>query len=345
MRNVSIISGSSHKELARGIADYLGVELSEVVLGKFSNQETSVEIRQSVRNKHVYIIQSGCGKVNDNFIELLILIQACLMGSASKISVVTPLFPYSRQSEVSQKRRLQWITENKGENKEGFGGYREWCPRNGTLISNLIQSAGANHLIAMDLHDPQYQGFFKIPVDLVFAEPCIISYIKSNIPNWRSSIIVSPDAGGAKRAASICNKLGLSFALIHTENSENADGGSSMGLVGNVSGKTAIIIDDILDTGSTLKMASELLLLHGAKDVYAIVIHGIFSGDSIDMINSSPIKSIACTNSVPQEQFKTLCPKLTTIDVSAILGETIRRSFYGESVSQLFLYEENFDKI
>ncbi|OMJ07532.1 Ribose-phosphate pyrophosphokinase 2 [Smittium culicis] len=346
MKDLALISGSSHPSLAKGIADHLGIELLPVKLGKFSNQETSVEVAQSVRNKHIYIIQSACGNVNDHLIELMILIQACLMGSARKISVVTPLFPYSRQSEVSQKKRLELCASI---NFKGFPpiiilfyislGYKEWCPRNGTLICKLIESAGADHLITMDLHDAQYQGFFKIPVDLVFAEPCIINHIKLNIPDWRNSIIVSPDAGGAKRAASICNKLGLGFALIHQESNTNSDGSGSMGLVGAVSGRVAIIMDDILDTGNTLKVASEMLRAHGAIKIYAIVIHGLFTMDSIKTINSSCIDSIACTNTVPQDDNLKKCPKLCIIDVSNILAETIRRSFNGESVSHLFVYE------
>ncbi|OLY77669.1 Ribose-phosphate pyrophosphokinase 2 [Smittium mucronatum] len=314
MKDLVLISGSSHQALSKGIANYLGIDLLPVKLGKFSNKETSVEIIQSVRNKHVYVLQSACGNINDNLIELMILIQACLMGSARKISVVTPLFPYSRQSEHSQSKRL------------------ETC--------SPLAVKGADHLIAMDLHDAQYQGFFKIPVDLVFAEPCIISYIKHNIPDWKNSIIVSPDAGGAKRAASICNKLGLNFALIHKESSSNRDGenNESMGLIGAVSGRVAIIMDDILDTGKTLKVASDMLRLHGASKIHAIVIHGLFTMDAINLINNSYIDDIAVTNSVPQDQNSELCPKLHVIDVSHILGETIRRSFNGESVSHLFLH-------
>ncbi|PVU89350.1 hypothetical protein BB561_005408 [Smittium simulii] len=336
MRNVCIISGSSHKSLSQGIADYLCVELVLVKLGKFSNQETSVEIKESVRNKHVYIIQSCCGNVNDNYVELLILIQACLMGSASKISVVTPLYFYSRQPSVDKTISLidPSIVEQNFSNTK----YQKWCPRNGTLISSLIESAGANHLITLDLHDPQYQGYFKIPVDVVYSEPCILNYIKSNISNWKTSIVVSPDAGGAKRVASICNKLNLGFALIHRENSEGSD---SMGLVGEVTGKSVILVDDIIDSGNTLKMAIDVLSLHGVKEIHVIAIHGIFSGNCLEIMNSSPIKSIACTNSVPQEDHLLICPKLVTIDTSNIIGETIRRSFHGESIAQIFLYEKN----
>ncbi|PIA12520.1 ribose-phosphate pyrophosphokinase 1-like protein [Coemansia reversa NRRL 1564] len=362
MKNIVLLTGSSHPSLARRISESLGVELSRCNLGKFSNQESSVEIKDSVREKHVYIIQSGCGRVNDNVIELFILIQACRMGSAKRITVVTPLFPYSRQSERSQKKRLpqhQIGTEimssllQTGETSpslpqgafaqsfmgmtSGEGGYRQWCARAGTLVANLLQAAGADHLIAMDLHDPQYQGFFHIPVDLIYAEPSIIQWIRSEVPNWRQAVVVSPDAGGAKRATSICNKLNLDFALIHKEDLANTE---SMGLVGEVEGRPAIILDDIIDSGSTVGLASEILKRHGATDIYAIAVHGVFSGPALEIIGRSPVTAVACTNTVPQEEFRRQCPKLKTIDIAPMLGEIIRRTFYGESVTQLFVHEE-----
>ncbi|KAJ2226509.1 ribose-phosphate pyrophosphokinase [Coemansia sp. RSA 1722] len=365
MKNIVLLTGSSHPKLARKISETLGVELSECKLGKFSNQETSVEIKSSVREKHVYIIQSGCGRVNDNLIELFILIQACRMGSAKRITVVTPLFPYSRQSEKSQRKRLPQhqigseimnsLTHNnessptmpQGVFAQSFmgmssaeGGYREWCARAGTLVSNLLQAAGTDHLIAMDLHDPQYQGFFQIPVDLIYAEPCITQWIRSEITNWRQAVVVSPDAGGAKRATSICNKLNLDFALIHKEDLGNTK--ESMGLVGEVNGRPAIILDDMIDSGSTIGLASEILKRHGASEIYAIAVHGVFSGPALEIINKSPVDIVACTNTVPQEDFRKQCPKLRTIDIAPMLAEIIRRTFYGESVTQLFVHDEQF---
>ncbi|KAJ2784161.1 ribose-phosphate pyrophosphokinase [Coemansia javaensis] len=363
MRNIVLLTGSSHPQLAQRISDSLGVELSSCKLGKFSNQETSVEIKDSVREKHVYIIQSGCGRVNDNLVELLILIQACRMGSARRVTVVTPLFPYSRQSERSQKKRLPQNqigseimnsllqtsdsspTLPQGSFAQSFmgmgaaeSGYRQWCARAGTLVANLLQAAGADHLIAMDLHDPQYQGFFQIPVDLIYAEPSIIQWIRSEIPNWRQAVVVSPDAGGAKRATSICNKLNLDFALIHKEDRANTK--ESMGLVGEVEGRPAIILDDMIDSGSTIGLASEILKRHGASDIYVIAVHGVFSGPALEIINRSPITAVACTNTVPQEEFRSQCAKLRTIDIAPMLAEIIRRTFYGESVTQLFVHDE-----
>ncbi|OMH86250.1 Ribose-phosphate pyrophosphokinase 5 [Zancudomyces culisetae] len=264
------------------------------------------------------------------------------MGSARRISVVTPLFPYSRQSKLSQRRRLLKSHANEPtEEIEGLKtGYKSWAATSGTLIASLIQESGADHLIVMDLHEPQYQGFFTIPVDSVYAEPVIINYIKTSIPNWRSAVVVSPTAGGAKRATSISNKLHLQFALVHNAGDRYQQESEAVGLVGDVTDRVTIMIDDMIDTASTMLNASKMLKAHGAKEIHVIVIHGIFSSDSIDKINKSSIDTIACTNSVPQDDFRSLCPKLQTIDVSTILGETIRRSFNGESVTKLYEYDE-----
>ncbi|KAJ1920528.1 ribose-phosphate pyrophosphokinase [Mycoemilia scoparia] len=391
MRNLSIVCGSSHKELGAKIAEILGVHTAECKLGKFSNQESSVEIKHSVRDKHVYLIQSGCGHVNDNLIELLILIQACRMGSAKKISVVLPLFPYSRQSDRLQKKRLMTTTHsnnastssvqsptsltngdatssklngNAHEKLNGLAspptngtsivsggrymfhstshdsGYKQWCARPGTLVARLIQEAGANHLITMDLHHPQYQSFFDIPLDQIYAEPCIIRFIRSEISFWRSAIVVSPDAGGAKRATSVANQLGLEFALIHREHRDNDS--ECTGLVGEVTNRPVIIIDDLIDTADTVCMAANILKHHGATRICAIATHGIFSKNAMENLNNSPIEMIACTNTVPQEEFRAQCPVLKTIDISGILAEAVRRTFFGESLSHLFIHEKLF---
>ncbi|KAJ1677205.1 ribose-phosphate pyrophosphokinase, partial [Spiromyces aspiralis] len=354
---------------------------------------------------------SGCGHVNDNLVELLILIQACRMGSAKKISVVLPLFPYSRQSDRLQKKRLIAIdqagprlqhdtsSESNNSNSNGnslsgrststaqlngvFGQlsvqdkdewadacaralldegkdpdhivnsinfhttasphenrYKQWCARPGTLVARLIQEAGANHLITMDLHHPQYQSFFDIPLDQIYAEPCIIRFIRSEIPVWRSAVIVSPDAGGAKRATSIANQLGLEFALIHRESRSNHS--ECTGLVGEVNNRPVIIIDDMIDTAETVSIATRILKHHGATKIYVIATHGIFSNRALETINSSPIEMVACTNTVPQAEFRAMCPILHTIDISGILAEAIRRTFFGESLSNLFVHEKLF---
>ncbi|RKP38112.1 ribose-phosphate pyrophosphokinase 1 [Dimargaris cristalligena] len=342
MRNIKVFSGSSNLPLAQAVCERLGIALGQVNLKKFSNMETNVEIKESVRDQHVYIIQSACGKVNDNFMELLIMIAACKTASAKRVSVVLPCFPYSRQADVpynsNRKDRaicppLSPMAQSYFVNADSKG-YRHWVARSGTLIANMLTAAGADHIITMDLHDPQFQGYFDIPVDQIYAEPSIIQYIVSEIPGYERAVIVSPDAGGAKRATSICNKLRLDFALIHKESKPGSRVG--MGLVGDVKGKVAIIIDDMADTFGTVGLAAEVLQQHGATQIYGIVTHGLLSGPAIDILNNSPICRFATTNTVPQDEKRRLCAKIDVIDVSTTFAEAIRRTHNGESVSLLF---------
>ncbi|CAG8784162.1 8846_t:CDS:2, partial [Gigaspora margarita] len=291
----------------------IGIDLSRVMVLKYSNQETSVTIGESVRDEDVFIIQSGCGEINDNIMELLIMINACKTASARRITAVIPCFPYARQDKKDKSR----------------------APISAKLVANMITVAGANHVITMDLHASQIQGFFNVPVDNLYCEPSMLNYIKINVPEWKNSIIVSPDAGGAKRATSIADRLNLDFALIHKER-KKANEVSRMVLVGDVNGKIAILVDDMADTCGTLKMAAETLKNNGAVKVYAIVAHGILSGNAIDVINDSCLEKLVVTNTIPHDDKKLICTKIDTIDISSTLAEAIRRTHNGESVSFLF---------
>ncbi|KAI9889487.1 MAG: ribose-phosphate pyrophosphokinase [Vezdaea aestivalis] len=221
-------------------------------------------------------------------------------------------------------------------------GYKQWVAQAGTLVADLLTSAGADHVITMDLHDAQYQGFFDIPVDNLYGRPLLKRYIETDVPNYKEAIIVSPDAGGAKRATAIADKLGLQFALIHKErrptkitDRQNA----TMMLVGQVAGKTAILVDDLADTSNTITRAAKLLKKEGATKVIALLTHGVLSGDAIARINASALDQVIVTNSVPQDEHKRLCPKLKSLDVSGIFAEAIRRVHHGESISVLFKYD------
>lgn len=313
MPNIKVFSGSSHPDLAQKIVDRLGIELGRVVTKKFSNLETCVEIGESVRGEDVYIVQSGCGEINDNLMELLIMINACKIASASRVTAVIPCFPYARQDKKDKGR----------------------APISAKLIANMFTVAGADQIITMDLHASQIQGFFDIPVDNLYAEPAILKWIKENIPDWRNSIIVSPDAGGAKRVTSIADRLNVEFAMIHKER-KKANEVASMVLVGDVKDRIAILLDDIADTCGTLCYATDKLLQAGATKVYAIVTHGIFSGPAIDRINMSEFEAVVSTNTIPQDEKMKNCPKIETIDVSMIFAEAVRRTHNGESVSYLF---------
>ncbi|CUM66744.1 uncharacterized protein PRCAT00004425001 [Priceomyces carsonii] len=440
MRNLVVLGGSSHPELTHSICRNLTLRQGVVDSKKFSNGETSIEIEDSMREKDVFIVQSGCGDVNDNFIELLIMIAACKTASAKRVTAVLPVFPYSRQPDVPHAASLtgapsimttkdqytyeslpgtprymsqndydipnmptppplninsnnllekaaannmrQQPSTNPNDATSAFkatsimtnsaspniasvdvygktdSGYKQWISPNGTLIANLLTTAGADRCITMDLHDPQFQGFFDIPVDNLYSRPLLKHYIVDYIPNYQECVIVSPDSGGAKRATSVADALGCSFALIHKERRAKAASvppssaasntittqprnpsamvATTM-LVGEVKDRVCVLVDDLVDTSYTITRAAKLLKDQGARYVYALVTHGIFSGDAINRINKSAIDKVITTNSVPQlETMRSLDSKFEVLDVSRIFAEAIRRIHNGESVSMLF---------
>ncbi|KAI6174142.1 Ribose-phosphate diphosphokinase [Aphelenchoides besseyi] len=313
MPNIKVFSGSSHKDLTRQICERLQLEVSKASLKKFSNRETNVEIGESVRGEDVFIIQSGSGEVNDHLMEMLIMINACKIASASRVAAVIPCFPYARQDKKDKSR----------------------APISAKLVANMLSVAGADHIITMDLHASQIQGFFDIPVDNLYAEPAILKYIRENIANWQDAVIVSPDAGGAKRVTSIADRLNVDFALIHKER-KRANEVENMTLVGNVTDKVAILVDDMADTCGTICLAADKLVEAGAKKVYAVCVHGVFSGPALDRLNRSVFEAVVVTNTIPQDENRRRCPKIQCIDISMILAEAIRRTHNGESVSYLF---------
>ncbi|KAF1749175.1 hypothetical protein GCK72_025642 [Caenorhabditis remanei] len=295
------------------ICDRLQQEVAKATLKKFSNKETSVELQESVRGKDVYLVQTAAGEVNDNLIELLIMIAACKTASSSRITAVIPTFPYARQDKKDKSR----------------------APISAKLVANMLTTAGADHIITMDLHASQIQGFFDIPVDNLYAEPAILKFIKESIPDWQTSVVVSPDAGGAKRVTSIADRLNVDFALIHKER-KRANEVEKMTLVGSVEGKVAILVDDMADTCGTICMAADKLVEAGAEKVYAFCVHGVFSGPALTRLNASKFEAVVVTNTMPQEENMKMCSKIQCIDISMILAEAIRRTHNGESVSYLF---------
>lgn len=313
---IKVLAGNSHCALSNAIARTLGIKVSRIVTNRSSNEESIITIGETVRDEDIYIIQTGSGEteINDHLMELLMMIRACKNASARRITAVIPSFPYARQDRKDKSRAC--ITAK--------------------LVANLLQTSGADHVITMDLHASQIQGFFRIPVDNLYSEPSVINYIKENI-GYRDAIIISPDAGGAKRAASLADKLDLKFALIHKER-QKANEVSKMVLVGDVEGKICIIVDDMADTCGTLVKAADTLLNHGAEKVMAIVTHGILSGNAIENINGSRLDKVVCTNTVPFDDKMKRCSRLAKIDISPTLAEAIRRLHNGESVSYLFTH-------
>ncbi|XP_012525294.1 ribose-phosphate pyrophosphokinase 1 isoform X5 [Monomorium pharaonis] len=334
MPNIKVFSGTSHPDLAQRIVDRLGIDIGKVVTKKFSNLETCVEIGESVRGEDVYIVQSGSGEVNDNLMELLIMINACKIASASRVTAVIPCFPYARQDK-KDKGGDGGDSKNQIVMKSNEWKFRSRAPISAKLVANMLSVAGADHIITMDLHASQIQGFFDIPVDNLFAEPAVLKWIKENIVEWRNSIIVSPDAGGAKRVTSIADRLNVEFALIHKER-KKANEVASMVLVGDVKDRVAILVDDMADTCGTICHAAEKLLEAGATKVYAILTHGIFSGPAISRINNACFEAVVVTNTIPQDGHMKDCPRIQCIDVSMMFAEAVRRTHNGESVSYLF---------
>jgi ribose-phosphate pyrophosphokinase len=334
MPNIKVFSGTSHPDLAQRIVDRLGIDIGKVVTKKFSNLETCVEIGESVRGEDVYIVQSGSGEVNDNLMELLIMINACKIASASRVTAVIPCFPYARQDK-KDKGGDGGDSKNQIVMKSNEWKFRSRAPISAKLVANMLSVAGADHIITMDLHASQIQGFFDIPVDNLFAEPAVLKWIKENIVEWRNSIVVSPDAGGAKRVTSIADRLNVEFALIHKER-KKANEVASMVLVGDVKDRIAILVDDMADTCGTICHAAEKLLEAGATKVYAILTHGIFSGPAISRINNACFEAVVVTNTIPQDGHMKDCPKIQCIDVSMMFAEAVRRTHNGESVSYLF---------
>lgn len=242
----------------------------------------------------VFVLQSTApGDVNDGLMELLIIINACKTASARRITAVIPNYPYARQDKKDKSR----------------------APITARLVANMIQTAGCNHVITMDLHASQIQGFFHVPVDNLYAEPSTLRWIRENYPVTRDCVIVSPDAGGAKRATSIADGLDLGFALIHKERARPNEV-SRMVLVGDVADKVAIIVDDMADTCGTLVKAAEVVIAHGAREAIAIVTHGILSGNAIEALNRSRLRKIVVTNTIPCEDKMRRCSRIEMIDIS-----------------------------
>ncbi|KAG0681890.1 ribose-phosphate pyrophosphokinase [Pichia californica] len=331
MRDIVIFSGSSNEPLVQRICQNLSLPQGKVLCKKFANGETSVQLETSVREKDVFILQSGAGNVNDYLIELLLMISACKMASARRINVIMPLFFYSRQMDMPAVKAGEIIKAKTETTTES------WIAQNGMLIANLLTSAGANHIITMDLHDSQYQGFFDIPVDNLYSKQLVQYYLANFIPKNGDCVIVSPDAGGAKRAAAIADSMSLSFALVHKERRIETNEDRSM-LVGDVENKDCVIVDDLVDTAGTLIKSAKLLKCNGANDIYAIVTHGLFSGEALNrMIETKLFKKIVTSNSVDQtERKKASNGMLDVLDVSRMFGEAIRRINNGESVSVIY---------
>ncbi|KAK4655695.1 ribose-phosphate pyrophosphokinase 1 [Podospora pseudocomata] len=289
---------------------------AEAELTQFSNGETSVRILTSVREKDVFVVQSGSPKINDTIMELLIMISACKGGSASKVTAVLPYFPYSRQSKKKSHRGA--ITAR--------------------MLANLLGVAGVKHIVTVDLHASQMQGFFKCPVDNLHAEPLIARWIRHNVPDWKEAVVVSKNAGGTKRVTSLADALKLNFGMVKEEILKPKVE-HMITLVGDVKGRSVFIVDDMIDKPGSWIAAAETVRKRGkAEKVYCIATHGVFGGDCLEQMQACDcIDTIVVTNSYPiPEEKARKASKLVVLDLSFLLAEAIRRNHYGESMSPLF---------
>ncbi|MCX8021660.1 MAG: ribose-phosphate pyrophosphokinase [Syntrophorhabdaceae bacterium] len=311
MNKLRIFSGNANVELAKKICSFLDVDLGRAKVGKFSDGEIQVEINESVRGMDTFLVQPTCPPVSDNLMELLIMLDALKRASASRITVVMPYYGYARQD-------------------------RKVVPRtsiSARLVANLITVAGASRVLAMDLHAGQIQGFFDIPVDHLYALPAQFEYLKKIEGDI---VIVSPDAGGVERARELAKRMNASIAIIDKRR-EKANVSKVMHIVGNVKGKTAIILDDMIDTGGTIVQAAEAIMEDGAIEVYACCTHPVLSGNAVEKIKNSCIKEMIATNTIPLSEEAKKLDRIKILDVSHILGEAIRRIHRDESVSSLFI--------
>ncbi|MFO7916301.1 MAG: ribose-phosphate pyrophosphokinase [Candidatus Krumholzibacteriales bacterium] len=307
--SIVLISGSANPALSESIAGYLDMELCKVETGRFSDGEIRVVINENIRGKDVFIIQPTFPPA-DNLMELLIMIDACYRASARRITAVIPYYGYGRQDRKDKPR----------------------VPISAKLVCNLLETAGAHRVLAFELHAAQIQGFFDIQVDNLFATPVFLEYIKGK--NLKDVTVVSPDVGGIKLGRSFAKKLNAKLAIVDKRRAR-PDSSNVMNIIGDVSGKDIIILDDIISTAGTITQAASALRSEGARRITAVASHPVFSGDALEKLNDSPIEEVVVTNSIPFDDFD-LCGKVRVVDLSELLGKAIMRIHNEESISVLF---------
>lgn len=301
---------NSNRELAEEISEHIGIPLGKCTVTQFSDGETQINIEESVRGYAVYVIQSTSEPVNENIMELLILIDALKRASAKTINIVIPYYGYARQDRKARSRE----------------------PITSKLVANLLETTGADRVLTLDLHAAQIQGFFDIPIDHLQAVPLLSEYIKQK--NLEDPIIVSPDHGGVVRARRMADRLKAPIGIIDKRRPK-PNVAEVMNIIGDIEGKTAIIVDDIIDTAGTMTLAADALIEKGAKAVYACVTHPVLSGPAIERIEHSKIEEMVVTNTIVLPEEKRIS-KLTQLSVASLFGDAIKRIHNNESVSVLF---------
>jgi len=310
-KELLIFSGRANIPLAKEICKYLHIPLGKSHIYDFSDGEIGVRITENVRGSDVFVVQPTCDPVNKNLMELLIMIDALKRSSAERITAVLPYYGYARQDRKVEPR----------------------VPITSKLVADLVTAAGTSRVLTMDLHAGQIQGFFNLPVDHLYAAPMLIEYIRKK--KIKDLVIVSPDAGGVERARAFAKKLNTTLAIIDKRR-DKPGVAKVMNIIGDIRGKRAMIVDDIIDTAGTLIEGTNALLENGAKEVYACCTHPVLSGPAIDRISNSPLKEVTVSNTIPLNDHQKSCNKIKVLSVSKLLGEAIKRIHSATSVSSLF---------
>ena len=309
---LKVFSGNAHPALSAEICEHLGVPLGAIRLGRFSDGEVRCQIRENVRGADVFVIQPTCRPVNDNLVELLIMLDALRRASAERITTVIPYYGYARQDRKDRPR----------------------VPITSKLVADLLVSAGTSRVLALDLHAGQIQGFFNIPVDHLYATPVTVDYFRKL--KLKDPVVVSPDPGGVERARAFAKRLRAPLAIIDKRR-EDADVVEVMNVIGQVAGKTCLLVDDLIDTGGTLVRGVSALMDKGAARVLACCTHGVFAGDAIARICDSPIEQVITTNSIPLSPESQKCSKIKVLSVAKLLAGAIRSIHEETSVSKFFV--------
>jgi ribose-phosphate pyrophosphokinase len=313
-----VFTGNANPALAAEVASHLGINLGAADVGRFSDGEVTVEIKQNVRARDVFVVQSTCAPTNENLMELLIMVDALKRSSAERISAVIPYFGYARQDRRPRSTRV---------------------PISAKVVANMLQAVGVSSVIMMDLHADQIQGFFDIPVDNIYASPVLLGDLRQR--QYDDLLVVSPDVGGVVRARALAKQLGCDLAIIDKRRPK-ANVSEVMHVIGDIEGRNCVIMDDMIDTAGTLVKAAEVLKERGAKKVYAYCTHPIFSGPAIERIaQGTALDEVVVTNTIPLSDAASQCPKIRQVSVAPLIAQTIGRIARGESVMSLFQEQEN----
>ncbi|HOQ00337.1 MAG TPA: ribose-phosphate diphosphokinase [Acetivibrio clariflavus] len=315
-KDIKIFAGNSNRKLAEEIAEKIGLPLGLAKVGKFSDGESAIHIEEVVRGSDVFIIQSTCPPANDNLVELLIMIDALKRASAGRITAVMPYFGYARQDRKAKARD----------------------PISAKLVANLITTAGADRILTMDLHAPQLQGFFDIPVDHLIGVPILANYFREKFKDASDVVVVSPDVGSVSRSRKFAERLEVPLAIIDKRRPK-ANVSEIMNIIGDVNNKRVILVDDLIDTGGTIINAANALVEIGAKEVYACCTHGVLSGSAIEKIDQSPMKELVTLNTIPIPEEKRI-PKIVSLSVAPVFAEAIERIYGDISISTLFTQQD-----